>query len=606
MASRGARAQQKILPPQWPPPVWPPVGYDYVPPELDEDDNAEAAEAPTFFIGGGSGTPIERALGLLADTLDAPEDEDDPYVEDPEGWVRDVLGEFMWSKQREIARSVRDNRRTAVPSAHETGKSWLAARIIAWFLSCHKPGEAFAVTTAPSASQVRAILWREINRAHKKGNLPGRTNQTEWWIGDEMVGFGRKPADYSPTAFQGIHAKHVLVVLDEACGIPEDIWRAAQSLIANTNGRMLAIGNPDDPTSFFARICGPDTGWNIIPVSAFDTPNFTGEPVPEDLAAVLVSHIYTDELAADVGEDSPVYISKALGRFPDNAANGVIPLSFIRECQRLDRDYHPDQLLPVELGMDVGAGGDETVIRERRGLVAGRTWRFNTPDWATACGHLMRVIAETGATRVKIDVIGIGWGVVGRMRELYRKGRHRCEVVPVDVRQTSFAPQKSVKLRDQIWWEIGRELSRAHAWDLSAVDDTTVAQLIAPTWQPDSAGRVQVEAKLKTKERIRRSPDDADALLLAFYVPPPKPSFKGAAGGVRMGGLPQAQPGRVLKLLGQPPQAAPARRKGNRPARRPAARLAALVARQQALKAVPALAPGRALPNPYGAPRRTG
>jgi len=48
----------------------------------------------------------------------------------------------------------------------------------------------------------------------------------------------------------------------------------------------------------------------------------------------------------------------------------------------------------------------------------------------------------------------------------------------------------------------------------------TVKQLIAPRWRPDSAGRIQVEKKDETKKRLGRSPDDADALLLAFYKPP--------------------------------------------------------------------------------------
>jgi hypothetical protein len=878
------RAQQKLQPPQWPPPIWPPVGYAGLAPETDALDNLDDDLASAFGITPEPGTPIARAVDALVDVL-VPQAEagDDPYAEDPHGWVTDVLGEHMWSKQVQIAEAVRDHRRVAVPSCHEAGKSWLAARIVSWWLSVWPPGEAFAVTTAPSAPQVRAILWREINRAHKKGNLPGRTNQTEWWIGDELVGFGRKPADYSPTAFQGIHARRVLVVIDEAChdeltevltedgwrrfsaldgserlltmdpethvaeyarparliakpyrgpmieyrsrgadfcvtpdhdflyrpktgrrperhgpwrkaaigemlryradyqiprtftwdapdltthtipahdsdrkrfpaltvpmdawltflgwylsegslrwgrgravgvtisqrdpavldeiadlvhrlgftprryprdvvvnsmqlaahlapcgsgaltkrvpryvgeagarqirlfldtytrgdgyhtrggrsliytsspgmaddlqeltlksgvdsvirprplagvtrdlgthtatssvdgyvvsraprathlklrpentrtveydgmvycatlprhhllltrrrgcaiwsgncGVPAEIFRAANSLVANEYGRMLAIGNPDDPLSHYATICRPGSGWVVLPISAFDSPNFTGEPIPRDLAEVLVSRIYTDELAADVGEDSPIYIAKALGQFPDLAANGVVPLSFVRDCQRLDRSYAPHELLPVELGVDVGAGGDETVIRERTGRVAGRAWRRTTPDWAQAVALIVEAIDLTGASRVKIDVIGIGWGVVGRLRELRRAGRFTAEIVAVDVRAASYAPQKYHRLRDQLWWEIGRELSRSHGWDLSALDDSSVDQLISPTWDPDSSGRVVVEPKSQTRKRLKRSPDDADALLLAFYVPPRRTHGPPVAGGRR-------------------------------------------------------------------------
>lgn len=389
------------------------------------------------------------------------------------------------------------------------------------------------VTTAPTAPQVRAILWREINRAHRKGNLPGRTNQTEWHIDGELVAFGRKPADYEPTAFQGIHARFVLVVLDEACGIPESIWRAAGSLAANEHSRMLAIGNPDDPAAYFASVGKPDSGWTVISINGLESPNFTGEWVPDGLSDLLLSHAYEEELRQDAGEDSPVYKSKVLGQFPDDAADGVIPLSFVRACQRLDREWTPQQLTPVELGVDVGAGGDETVVRERRGAVAGRKWAKQTPDWSDGVALVLEAIEATGATRVKVDVIGVGWGIVGRLKELKAQGQHRAEIIGVNVGEGSRDPTKFPKLRDQIWWEVGRGLSQSHGWDLTGVDEKTVAQLIAPQYHRDSSNRIQVEPKAETKKRLKRSPDDADALLLAYYSPVVARPFTSAVGGSR-------------------------------------------------------------------------
>jgi hypothetical protein len=468
----------------------------------------------------------QAGRSLLSDEAPA-----DPYLHDPVGWIEHTLGEHVWSKQRTIAEAVRDHRKVAVPSCHEAGKSWLASRIVAWWLSVHKPGEAFVVTTAPTTPQVRAILWREINRAHRKGHLPGNTNQTEWWIGGEMVAYGRKPADTDPAAFQGIHARHVLVLIDEGCGVPESIYTAANSLVANEHGRMLVIGNPDDPGSYFAKVCQPDSGWHVVSIDAFETPNFTDEQVPDDLRELLVSPIYEAEMRAEFGEDGATYISKVRGRFPSDNPDGVVPLSWVRKCQNIDVEtYRPEQLLPVELGVDVGAGGDETVIRERRGMVAGRTWRYKTPDSTQASGHVVQAIKETGATRVKVDVIGVGWGIVGRVREL--KPEHGADVVGVNVGQASTDPKRFPKLRDQLWWEIGRKLSQDKAWDLSAVDEATVAQLIAPTWKPDSSGRHQIEKKADTQKRLKRSPDDADALLLAYYQPPGRP-FSASAGGTR-------------------------------------------------------------------------
>ena len=142
------------------------------------------------------------------------------------------------------------------PSCHDSGKSFIAARIAAWWLASRPIGEAFVVTTAPTLTQVRAILWREIARAHRAGRLPGRLNQTEWYMpvgeGEELVAYGRKPSDWDEDAFQGIHARHVLAILDEAGGVPRSLYTAVETITTSEECRVLAIGNPDHPGTQFA------------------------------------------------------------------------------------------------------------------------------------------------------------------------------------------------------------------------------------------------------------------------------------------------------------------------------------------------------------------
>ena len=279
--------------------------------------------------------PQKSAFEIAADRLDFDRKQLE-IARDPVVWIREVLGETPWSKQREIAMSVRDNRRTAVQSCHDVGKSFIASRIVSWWIAAHPPGEAFVVTSAPTFQQVRAILWREIGKAHAKGNLIGSTTETEWKIGKELVGFGRKPSDYSPTAFQGIHARYVLVVLDEACGIPESLWDAADTLITNDSSRILAIGNPDDPTSEFAKICQPNTDWHKICISAFDSPNFTGEEIPEAVREVLVSPTWVEEKRKKWGENHPFWQSKVLGLFPQQSATALFSLQHLLEASQFE------------------------------------------------------------------------------------------------------------------------------------------------------------------------------------------------------------------------------------------------------------------------------
>lgn len=451
------------------------------------------------------------------------------YRRDPALWSHDKLGEHLWSAQVRIAESVRDHRLTAVQSSHGVGKSFLASRVASWWLDTHPPGEAFVVTTAPTGDQVKAILWAEINKAFAKAEargtpLPGRINETDWKFGKFLIAFGRKPSDYNPHAFQGIHAKYVLVIIDEACGVHKQFWTAALAIATGENCRVLAIGNPDDPGSYFARVC-VSPRWHNIEISAFDSPNFTDEPVPDELRPMLVGQAYVEDMAAEYGTGSPVYISKVLGQFPKDADDGVVRLSALRACAvPVERDRLDAELLPVEIGVDVGAGGDETCIRERRGMVVGREWRTRDTDSEAVVKKIMQAIRTTGATSVKVDSIGIGWGIVGSLREKRNRGEHAASVHGVNVSESSTRPDRFPRLRSQIWWEIGRKLSEDLGWDFSQLDEEDrerlVSQLTAPKYSIDAAGRVVVEPKDETKKRIGRSPDNADALLLAFYTPP--------------------------------------------------------------------------------------
>lgn len=448
---------------------------------------------------------------------------------DPTQWVTDKLGERLWSKQREIAQSLIDNRKTAVHSCHQIGKSFIASRLAAWWIDVHPRGEAFVVTTADTDYQVKGILWREIGRAHRSGQLAGRVNQKDWWINNELVGWGRKGADTDPTAFLGIHARYALVIIDEACGVPKDLWIAANSLIANADSRLLAIGNPDDPASYFREVCKPDSGWNVIGVSAYETPNFTREPIPPGLSEVLISPEFVNDIRREAGEGSPYWFSKILGQFPENAEDSVVLLSCALACHKKENwivgspnaagtivEPNPDS--PNTLGVDVGAGGDQSVIYQRKGRKARLVARKQTPDTMELVGMVMRAIEHTGASVVNVDATGIGQGVVDRLRELGKEGRHRARVERVMVGAAPRRKERFPKLRDEIWWEVGRQLSQDRAWDLSDVDEATIAQLTAPKYTTDSSGRIKVEQKAETKKRLGRSPDDADALLLAFYA----------------------------------------------------------------------------------------
>lgn len=479
---------------------------------------------------------LAEALRYVAEHFDPTPS---PHAADAAGWIRSRTREHVWSGQETICRSVVANRHTLVAACHGPGKSFTAARIALWWIDSHPPGEAVVVTSAPTWPQVKAILWREMRDAHKKAGMPGRINLSCEYVLDDgsLVAFGRKPADQDEHGFQGVHARYLLVILDEACGIPRQLFDAVQALMTNADSRLLAIGNPDDPKSRLAELCegaanlAPDasdeevteavskSGANVIRIPLHATPNFTGEHVPGDLKERLPSTLWEQEAVILWGRDSARYTSKVLARFPDMAADGVVPWSWAKACMGEAATVAVGPLrTPRVLGVDFGAGGDQTVIRLREGPRASKRWATSTRDSEKIVEKMVEALRESEADKVNADTIGIGWGVIGHLRSTLARipGLRHVQVCPVNVAEGASQPEKYLNLRAQMWWEVGRELSRTGGWDLSEIDDRTLAELTEPSYRLDKAGRIVVEAKDDVRKRLGRSTDDADALLMAF------------------------------------------------------------------------------------------
>lgn len=419
----------------------------------------------------------------LADRWDTSND----YRMNPAQWISDKTGEFTWSKQREICDSLVGNRYTAVHSAHDLGKSFIASRIADWWIATHPIGEAFVVSTAPTAAQVASILWREIGKGHKKANLDGRINRAgypQWVIGSELVGYGRKPSDYEESAFQGIHARYVLVIIDEACGVAKHLFDAVDALATNTQARVLAIGNPDDPGSHFASVCKPDSGWNVIHLDGLRSPNMTEsrivgtdpqnprypmlaalmeaegvpystEEVPDGIRDLLISELWVEEriqrwagispaqaaqmTREDLGDlakqrcaSSPLFLSKVRGIFPTGGSEGVIPLGWVELAVNRWHDIYDNaagrsaSLLASAPGRKVvGAdiareGEDETAVSVRYGNVLEKVQRMRIADTTETADFIASHLHEVGSACV-VDVIGIGAGVFDMLRRMKKQ-----------------------------------------------------------------------------------------------------------------------------------------------------------------------------------------
>lgn len=484
-----------------------------------------------------------------------------PWTHDPVGWAQRKLGNHITRDQQRVMRSVVEHRYTAVPSCHDVGKSFTAAEIVSWWLDSHPVGEAFAVTTAPTTAQVSAILWREIGRVHRAGDLFGYiTGDDKWKIGhsagaSEVVAYGRKPADYDMTAFQGIHARYVLVVIDEACGVPQMLYDAVDALATNKHARVLAIGNPDDPSSHFATISKPGSGWNVVHIDALTSPNFTrekiapypelrrymiqegilptDEEIPSALEDLLVDPLWVNERIKRWGVKSPLFQSKVRGRFPNVTTDTLINPHWISLA--MYRDLVPTPTAS-KMGVDVARyGTDQSVIMLRQG---GHCRTLETVSYGPTT-ELVGMVVKHGSEHmmkpaefpvVCVDDVGVGGGVTDMLEE------QGVPVVPIiggaaSAQMLPTGKPRFVNKRSELWWNMreafaGPSGTGADGWlDLDPEDEDLQAQLGHIKYRVNSHGQIAVESKDEMKARGLPSPDRGDAL--AYALAPDMPAQRG-------------------------------------------------------------------------------
>lgn len=427
---------------------------------------------------------------------------------DPVTFCSNVLGFHPWSKQREIIESVRDHPRTAVRSCHGSGKTATAARVVAWYLTAYP--ESRVVTTAPTFSQVRDLLWSEINSAVARApeGLFPPCDATRLTISRSWFAVGLSTD--RPERFQGHHAEHLLLVVDEASGVHEDIYEAAEGFLTSPNARVLLIGNPTQTSGTFYRAFHSERDlYNTIHISAWDTPNLTGEEVPEVARKSLVSPDWVEQRKQQWGEGSPLYDVRVLGNFPSESEDQVIGLQAVEDAKARERTPSG----PVVISCDVARyGSDETVIAVRQGDHVRIHKSYTSRSLMETVGQIVDAARQynTPGMRVVVDDVGLGGGVTDRLREVG---------VPAEGfngGSVANEPRLYPNRRSEAWFAFAEQI---HNIDLDS-DEQLSADLVSPKYSLDSSGRRVVEPKDKTKRRLGRSPDRADAVLMAFAPPP--------------------------------------------------------------------------------------
>jgi hypothetical protein len=440
------------------------------------------------------------------------------YLTDIKLWASEVLGKTLWSKQEEIAISVVNNSHTAVVSCNGAGKSGLAGIIAVWWVAVHDPREVAVICSAPTYVQIARVLFKEINDnfrlTHQTGNgLPGYITQgQEWKLEDgTVVAWGRRPADKDlVSSFQGIHRRYVMVILDEAGGIPEDLYTATEAVTNTEGARVLAIGNPDSRGTPFHKIFRDDPTWHKIKISAFDTPNFTGEKIPEELKPLLIQPSWVERQKISWGAESARYKSKILAEFPDEADNTFFSQTSIDRA--FDLEIEDDMEMHCVLGVDVARfGEDDSVIYVNRG---GRIRMHSSWTKATAIESANRIhqtAIDVGAREVRIDGAGLGGPIVDIVVNL---AQNKYMVISMMGSAASPDNNRWHNARASNYDNL-REMMLDSKLDLDPDDKMLLDEMLMIQYKFTNKGAILMESKDDMRSRGVKSPDRLDALVYA-------------------------------------------------------------------------------------------
>lgn len=436
------------------------------------------------------------------------------YRDDPVLFTTEVLDIKPWHRQAEIMAAVAKHDRVAVRSGHKIGKSTAAGALALWWVMTRH--EARVVLVAPTARQIRSIVWRELKRLYRraKRRLGGTCHDTpdrglQFPDDREVIGV----ASDQPERVAGYSGPEMLFILDEASGITEELYGALVGNLAG-GGHVLLLGNPTRTSGFFFDAFNrKEQFWHCMHVSAVEAgavePRIPGLASPQWCAAMEL----------EWGQASPLYQVRVLGDFPTQQANAVIGLEMVEAAVQRAKELralgqaHLSQLGPLECGLDPARfGDDESVLAARRGSMIVELATWHGLDGVQLANAVMekintwRIAGEVPVVRV--DVIGVGASAYDQLKQ-----HPLINVDGVDVGEAAIEGIYARK-RDELWFRLRDAIKNGGALP---DDARLVNELVAPTFTYDVRQKLKVESKDSLKTRLKRSPDRADAVALAFY-----------------------------------------------------------------------------------------
>jgi phage terminase large subunit len=412
----------------------------------------------------------------------------------------------------------------AVESATGTGKTFLGAVIVLWFLDCFEGST--VVTAAPKEKQLTLHIWKEIATLFPKFRrirpfaeltslrIRMRPGSDDWAAHGFAAGVGA--SEESATKAQGFHAEHMLIITEETPGMHGAIMTAFENTSTAPHNLQLNFGNPDSQQDeLHKRAHAP--GVKAVRISALDHPNVVSGD--DRIVPGAASRKSNERRRRRYGENSRIYQSRVRGISPAESSDALIKIAWIRAAQARYEDQKLRDGRPA-LGIDVAnsENGDEAAIARGVGACLLEVTAKPCPD----ANQLARdVAAEMKASFIQpddvgVDSVGVGAGTVNEFRRLNLAVQALSGGSSPTVSPDENFEEEFPNLVSQMKWQMRLDLEHGKI-ALPPDDDELVADLVTATWETKN-GKIHVESKETIKKRLGRSPNKGDAAVYWNWV----------------------------------------------------------------------------------------
>lgn len=419
-------------------------------------------------------------------------------------FVREILGATPEPYQDDLLRAVgRGERKVSVRSGHGTGKSTSLSWAMLWFQLFRFPCK--VVVTAPTTAQLYDAMFAELKRWINelpdalKVLLEVKADRIELVAApSEAFISARTSRAEQPEALAGVHSDNVMLVVDEASGVPEQVFEAASGSMSGHNAMTILAGNPTRTSgTFYETHTRLSDHWMTLHWSCIDS--------------ARVSDEFVEEMKVRYGEDSNAYRIRVLGEFPMGDDDTIIPLHLAEAAKA--RDVTPSPTTKPVWGLDVARfGSDRTVLCKRLGPVVTEVETWRGLDLMQTVGRVKAqydgLLPSDRPTEILVDSIGLGAGVHDRLREL------GLPVRAVNVSETPAFGNTYTNLRTELIFRFRGWLEQRGSRIPN--DGELIAELTSIRYSFASNGKMKAEGKDDMRRRGLRSPDKADAVFLTF------------------------------------------------------------------------------------------